>query len=245
MNFKNIFTLVLVGGLFLISCKDKQKTSDERPTNQEISEQKSTVNTDFLIGSWEDQSPAALNFSLYADGTAKSDNMATLLYQKWNVKDNQLYLEAKSIGNGSSSIDTEVYEIQKLDESHMVLKLGEIIFDYEKVNKNNETIKNGEDKTLTNQKSITLKGKLTLGHEERSFEPCGSDKEFLISDKTGELEKLYNELTKGKKPYTPIFAEIEIIDKGKATDGFPADYESVYEVISILKTRKTSDKDCE
>lgn len=54
MNFKNIFTLVLVGGLFLISCKDKQKSSDERSTNQKTIEQKSTINTNFLIGSWKD-----------------------------------------------------------------------------------------------------------------------------------------------------------------------------------------------
>lgn len=186
-----------------------------------------------------------MHFSLYADGTAESDNMATLLYQKWNVKDNQLYLEAKSIGNGSSSIDTVIYEIQKLNESQMILKQGEIIFEYKKINKNNETTQNGGAKTLTEQKSKTLKGKLTLGHEGRSFEPCGSDKVFWVSDKTGELEKLYIELTEGKKPYTPIFAEIEFIDKGKAKDGFPADYDSVYEVVSVLKTRKISDKDCE
>jgi len=245
MNFKNIFTLVLVGGLFLISCKDKQKTSDESPTNQKTIEQKSTINTSFLIGSWKDQSQAALHFSLYADGTAQSDNMKTLLYQKWNVKGNQLYLEAKSIGNGSSSIDTEIYEIQQLDENQMILKRGEIIFEYKKINKYNETLQNLGNEALPEQKSKILSGKLTLGHEGRSFEPCGSDKAYWVSDKTGKLQKLYNELTVGKKPYTPIFAEIEFIDKGKAKEGFPADYVSVYEVVRILNTRKSSDKNCE
>lgn len=56
---------------------------------------------------------------------------------------------------------------------------------------------------------------------------------------------MYNELTVGEKPYTPIYAEIEFIDKGRAKEGFPADYESVYEVVNILKTREVSDKDCE
>ena len=79
----------------------------------------------------------------------------------------------------------------------------------------------------------------------RSFEPCGSDKSFWISDKSGELEKLYSKLIKNKKPYTPIFVEIEIIDKGKTKEGFPTDYKSVYEVIKILKTRELSDKDCQ
>ncbi len=84
----------------------------------------------------------------------------------------------------------------------------------------------------------TLKGKLKWGHEVRSFKPCGSEKEFWVSDKTGKLENSYMELTKGEKSYTPIFAEIQFIDNGTANDGFPADYESVYEVVSIIKTRK-------
>ncbi len=58
--------------------------------------------------------------------------METLLYQKWEVKNNQLYLTGESVGNGNSSIDTTVYEIQKLDENEMILKQGEIIFEYKK-----------------------------------------------------------------------------------------------------------------
>ena len=245
MNFKNILTIVLVSGLFLISCKNTKKNSDEDFTDQRETEQKSTIDTSYLIGSWEDQSEKALHFTLYIDGTAQSDNMATLLYQKWSVKGNQLYLVSKSIGNGSSSIDTTVYEIQKLNESQMILKRGDLILEYKKINKNKGAIQNGDDETVSEQKPKALSGKLTLGHEVRSFKPCGSEKSFWVSDKTGELKELYNELTAGKKPYTPIFAKIEFIDKGKAKEGFPADYESVYEVVDILKTRKISDKDCE
>src|SRR5687767_6294281 len=108
MNFKNILTLVLVSGLFLISCKDTKKKSDEVITDQKKTEQKSTIDTTYLIGSWEDQSEKALHFTLNADGTAQSDNMATLLYQKWNVKDNQLSLVEKSVGNKQSHTDTIV-----------------------------------------------------------------------------------------------------------------------------------------
>lgn len=56
-------------------------------SNKNHSEQKATINTDFLIGSWIDQSEALLHFILFADGSAKSDNMATLLYQKWQYKE--------------------------------------------------------------------------------------------------------------------------------------------------------------
>ncbi|GGG43614.1 lipocalin family protein [Bizionia arctica] len=239
-NLKSIFALFFVLTI-VVSCKNEH----ESQTNQKEIEQESTFNSDFLIGSWEDQSEAALDFSLFLDGTAKSDNMKSLLYQNWYVKNNQLYLTAKSMGNGSSSLDTEIYDVQELDENHMVLKGGEMIFEYKKSSKSNEGIPVGADETLPEQKSKILKGKLTLGHEAKSFEPCGSDKVFWVSDKTMELEKVYNDLTEGKKPYTPIFTEIEVIDMGKSVDGFPADYNSTYEVINILEARMVSDKDCE
>ena len=79
----------------------------------------------------------------------------------------------------------------------------------------------------------------------RTFKPCGSDKTFWVSDKTGKLKEFYSKLTIGKKPYTPIFIEIEVKDKGKAKEGFPAEYESVYEVVNVLKARNISSKDCE
>src|SRR5687768_5463464 len=134
MYFKNILTLVLVSGLFLISCKDTKKESDEDLTGQKKIEQKSTIDTSYLIGSWEDQSERALHFTLNADGSAQSDNMATLLYQAWNVKGNQLYLVSKSTGNGNSSIDTTMYEIQKLDEGQLILSRGDLIQEYKKIN---------------------------------------------------------------------------------------------------------------
>lgn len=245
MNFKNILTLALLSGFFLISCKNTKKNSDEGFTDQKKTEQRSTIDESYLIGSWEDQSEKALNFTLYADGTAQSDNMATLLYQKWSVKGNQLYLVSKSIGNGNSSIDTSVYEIQKLNKNQMILKRDDLILEYKKSNKKTDAIQDRADVTTPEQKPKIVSGKLILGHEVRSFRPYGSDKAFWVSDKTGELKELYYALTTGKEPYIPIFAEIEFIDKGKAKEGFPAGYESVYEVVTVLKTRKISDKDCE
>lgn len=236
MKFENIFTAFLLCGFFLLCCKDKQKAPDESLINQEVKE-KSNINTDLLIGSWKDQSKSALHFSLFADGSAKSDNMETLLYQTWSVNDDQLELVAKSVGNETSSMDTQVYEIQKLDKNEMVLKRDKQLFYYKKVDTNNEK--------LAAQEKEVVSGQLIIGNEVSVFKPCGSKKEVWITDKTGKLENLYTELTEGKKPYTPIFAKIEIKDMGKATEGFPAKYEGVYEVVSVLETRNTSGKDCE
>lgn len=245
MNFRNLLTILLGSGLFLISCQNTNKDANQDHTDDSKIEKSAVTDTSSLIGSWEDQSEKALHFTLNADGTAQSDNMATLLYQQWSVKDNQLFLVAKSVGNKQTYIDTIVYSIQKLNDSELIIKRGDLILEYKKVNKNNEADQTEGGTTLLEQKSKTLKGQLTLGHEVRTFKPCGSDKTFWVSDKTGKLKELYAKLTVGKKPYTPIFTEIEVKDKGKAKEGFPAEYESVYEVVNVLKARNISGKDCE
>jgi hypothetical protein len=89
-----------------------------------------------------------------------------------------------------------------------------------------------------------LRGKMTIGHEVRSFSPCGNDNEFWILWEE-KLNELYFNLTKNKEPYTPIFVRIEIIDKGKSEDGYAADYDSTYEVVNILEARIASNIDCE
>jgi hypothetical protein len=245
MNFKNLLTILLASGIFFISCQNTNKDAHEGLTDHGKIEKSAADYTSSLIGSWEDQSEKALHFTLNADGTAQSDNMATLLYRQWSVKDNQLSLVAKIVGNKQTYIDTIVYSIQKLNDSELTIKRGDAILEYKKVSKNNDANQNEGGTTLPDQKSKTLQGQLTLGHEVRTFKPCGSDKTFWVSDKTGKLKELYAKLTVGKKPYTPVFTEIEVIDKGKAKEGFPAGHESVYEVVNVLKARNISGKDCE
>ena len=245
MNVRNLLTILWGSGLFIISCQNTNKDANQDLTDHSKIEKSAVTDTSSLIGSWEDQSEKALHFTLNADGTAQSDNMTTLLYQQWSVKDNQLSLVAKSVGNRQTSIDTIVYSIQKLNDSELIIKQGDLILEYKKVNKSNKANQNVRGATLLEQKSKTLEGQLILGHEVRTFKPCGSDKTFWISDKTGKLKELYTKLTIGKKPYTPIFTEIEVKDKGKAKEGFPAEYESVYEVVNVLKARNISGKDCE
>ena len=132
-----------------------------------------------------------------------------------------------------------------MNDSELVIKRGDLILDYKKLSKNNEANPNQGGTTLLERQSKTLEGQLTLGDEVRTFKPCGSDKTFWVSDKTGKIKELYSKLTVGKKPYTPIFVEVEVQDKGKAKEGFPADYEGVYEVVNVLKARNISGKDCQ
>ncbi len=111
----------------MISC-----TSQKVKQEKENLSAKQTINPKFLIGSWKDKSSAALHFSLLSDGSARSDNMQTLLYQKWSVKSNKLTLTIKSIGNGNSSVSEEVFDIYKLDKKSLILKQDHIVFEYSK-----------------------------------------------------------------------------------------------------------------
>src|SRR6187551_2957358 len=132
MNFKNL--LLLGSGLFIISCQNTNKDANQDHTDHSKIEKSAVTDTNSLIGSWEDQSEKALHFTLNGDGTAQSDNMTTLLYQQWSVKDNQLFLVAKIIGNKQNYIDTIVYSIQKLNDSELIIKQGDLILEYKKVN---------------------------------------------------------------------------------------------------------------
>ena len=45
----------------------------------------------------------------------------------------------------------------------------------------------------------------------------------------------YDDMTKGIKNGKPVYVELEVVDMGKADDGFAADYEGVYQIMKINK----------
>ena len=134
MNFRNLLTVLLGSGLLITSCQNTNKDANQDHTDHSKIEKSAVADTNSLIGSWEDQSEKALHFTLNGDGTAQSDNMTTLLYQQWSVKDDQLFLVAKNVGNKQTYIDTIVYSIQKLNDSELIIKQGDLILEYKKVN---------------------------------------------------------------------------------------------------------------
>ncbi|MFV0219817.1 hypothetical protein OBK23_09055 [Empedobacter falsenii] len=111
-------------------------------------------------------------------------------------------------------------------------------------NDSNENFVTKNESTVYPRKQF-ISGKLVLGHEVQEFTPCGSNKSFWIIDNTGILQSKYDSINKMvRKPYSKVYAEIEIVDKGKSNEGFASDYESVYEVINIKNIRKLTNKDC-
>ncbi|MGB0455563.1 MAG: lipocalin family protein [Flavobacteriaceae bacterium] len=80
-----------------------------------------TYNSKLLIGSWLDRSKAKLHFTLLENGVAKSDNMETLVYKSWSVRNDSLFLKVKSIGNRTHFETIEAYKIDTLDSNTLVL----------------------------------------------------------------------------------------------------------------------------
>ena len=135
IKIKKLPTLLMITGVLTIgSCReDKNENPGQRNIEKEHLDQFSAnINEELLLGSWLDTSESALHFSLFQDGTARSDNMATLLYKKWRLEGTNLILTVKSIGNGSSSTGEEVYEIQALTEKKMTLRFRESLLEFVK-----------------------------------------------------------------------------------------------------------------
>jgi len=135
IKFNKLLTLSLACGLiFFGSCKENEKIKDDKSEIEIQVKTKSDTNIDknLLIGSWLDASEAALHFSLFEDETSRSDNMKTLLYEKWRLEGNKLILTVKSIGNGNTSVGEEKYLIEELTDKKMVLKDGKRLLKFKK-----------------------------------------------------------------------------------------------------------------
>lgn len=118
--------LITFLGLFLLfSCEGFLSSEPEQPNPRSL-----VINNDFLIGSWQDSSELGLNFTLFEDGTARSDNMKTLLYKKWRKVGDEITFTIESIGNETSSFENVTYSIEKLSANRMVLSKNGKLTEY-------------------------------------------------------------------------------------------------------------------
>lgn len=179
--------------------------------------------------------------ALEAGGKASSVNMATLRYETWKKSGNTLILTGQSIGNGRTLSFTDTLTIEKLTRDSLILSRGNLVLRYRKANET-ETQKIIPASVITPAKqSFIVKGTLIIGHEVRSFMPEGDSADYWVADETGTLAEKYDEVTRGTKNGTPVYAELEVVDMGKADDGFAADYTGVYSVVKIIRITPEND----
>lgn len=105
------------------------------------------------------------------------------------------------------------------------------------------TKKSSSTKSETTSFQIA-KGKIILGLEGNSFQPCDNDKVFYVIDKTGTLENTYKKLIEGKPKFTPVYAEVEVVEKPSSSQPYAVDYAGIYEITKFLSIRNSTEDDC-
>ena len=79
-------------------------------------------------------------------------------------------------------------------------------------------------------KSFVVEGLLVIG-----FTADGDTLMYWVTDTTGMLQKRYYQTVgEGAQPYTPVRASLQVVDCGKATDGFAAEYDGLYRVEQVI-----------
>lgn len=189
-----------------------------------------------IEGAWVEPVPGMENmqqgFVLEPDGTASSINMATLQYESWKKEGDVLILAGKSIGNHQTIAFSDTLVIQDLSDKTLLLEKNGTVYSY---SRSDEAQTSQTALPAQQKETISVKGELIIAHEVRSFVADGDTVCYWVIDKTGELYKQYDELTKGQKNGVPVHAELEVRDMGKSQEGFAAEYDGVYEVVKIDK----------
>lgn len=86
---------------------------------------------------------------------------------------------------------------------------------------------------------VTVRGRLTIAHEVRSFTAEGDSVEYWVVDKSGDLIPRYTEVTGDKaKVGGTVYAELEVEPRGYSDEGFAAEYAGVYWVRRVVSMRK-------
>ncbi|MCU6768391.1 lipocalin family protein [Barnesiella propionica] len=194
-----------------------------------------------IEGSWVEPVPDMdhmfQGIKIEAGGKASSINMTTLQYETWEKKGDKLILTGKSIGNHQTLSFSDTLTIEKLTQDCLILNNGYNLLKYSKAGK-----EEARDIIPASATPFYVNGELIIGHEVRSFMQKGDSIDYWIVDETGELTQKYDEVTKGTKNGTPVYAELKVINMGKSNDGFAAEYAGVYKVVTVLNVENNDPK---
>lgn len=206
-------------------------------------------NSENIVGTWVQPVPGLpklkQGFVLEEGGKASSIDMATLRYETWQQEGSLLILSGKSIGNHQIISFSDTLSIEKQTRDSLVLKKGQLVFRYarEDAKSLGKTVESIPAAVITPaKKTQTVKGRLSIGPEVRSFIPEGSDDAYWVIDETGELYQKYDKVTGGVKNGVPVYAELQVEDTGKSNEGFSAGYKSVYKVYKIHVIQEVAGK---
>lgn len=132
-TMKTIKILAAACTLLFCSCAGDGEVIDATAVPAEVTPK---VTPELLIGDWVEPNPIDADelqgIELLKNGKAKSINMETMKYTKWYITEGKLALVAKSIGVHTSSIDTMIYTVARLNDKELILKDRDITICYTK-----------------------------------------------------------------------------------------------------------------
>lgn len=90
-----------------------------------------------IAGSWVQPVPGnsdmVQGFILYPDGSARSINMATLVYKAWRTKGDAITFHVESIGNHTRFETEERYRFDMPDRDRLILRSGKFIQEFRRM----------------------------------------------------------------------------------------------------------------
>lgn len=189
-----------------------------------------------IEGAWVEPVPGMeemqQGFVLAPGGKASSINMATLQYESWKEEKGMLILSGRSIGNHQTVPFSDTLQIKSLSEQTLTIEREGVSYTYSRTT---ESLVEQGRQNVSEMQTKRVEGRLIIGHEVYSFVADGDTADYWVIDKSGELEKQYDELTKGQKNGTPVHAVLEVKDMGKSDEGFAAEYDGVLHVTKVCK----------
>ena len=103
-------------------------------------------------------------------------------------------------------------------------------------------LRGGEIVTMTGPEGLpetaVQEGWLTIGHEVRTFQPCGERSALWISGDApalGEIQAAYRRTLPGSPPYAPLFAVVAGRHGERPADGFGAQYNGSFFATRLLQ----------
>lgn len=91
-----------------------------------------------------------------------------------------------------------------------------------------------------------MNGLCVIGHEVRTFLPCGDKKVYWIQIDQASLDQMWLAVERfTDEPFEPFFATLEARVGDVADDGFAADYDGLLIVERLIRLAPASELDCD
>jgi len=175
-----------------------------------------------------DDSTAVEGLYLLPDGRLHLVGIFSMNGLTWRARADSLTLATAT--ERYPAADSLHYRVEKLDADSLVLTgPGYLGGRYRRVDSLPNTPLPRAQIAARLEHGHFMRGYLRMGHEVRSFTPCGSEVEYWVDDLTGaNLYAVYRSLVSAPPAdYAQLYVELDAFPAAPRSEGFAADYDSL------------------